>query len=267
MAKKRRREAAAVKAFTEAELLGRLARKHAAPEWAYFTHVRNTTGFSRKVRTADAIAMSLWPSRGLELHGFEVKVARGDWLKEMRTPAKAEAIGQFCHRWWLVTSPGIVQAGELPPSWGLIEPHTRGLTVKKQAERMDAKPPTMAFLSGLLRKAGETMVPLDSIKDQLAERYKAGQDAAGWQSKTLKENHKRLVAIVNVFEKASGVKIASYGGEETARQMGEAVKFFTRNRGDLAQKLRMARNHVKGLIEQMEKVIEEFEKDVDQVDA
>ena len=39
-------------------------------------------GFAGGGRYADAIAMNLWPSRGLAVHGFEIKISRGDWQRE-----------------------------------------------------------------------------------------------------------------------------------------------------------------------------------------
>ena len=46
--------------------------------------------------SGDAVIMSLWPSRGLELHGVEIKVSRADWKREAADPAKAEAIAAYC---------------------------------------------------------------------------------------------------------------------------------------------------------------------------
>ena len=80
-----------------------LIEKHChSPRWATFPAVRNATGFARQVRTADAIAMALWPSMGLELHGFEIKSHRHDWLRELKKPDKADAIAKHCNRWWIV---------------------------------------------------------------------------------------------------------------------------------------------------------------------
>ena len=42
------------------------------PTCAFIPEFRGGTGYSRESR-ADAIAMHLWPSEGLELIGFEVK--------------------------------------------------------------------------------------------------------------------------------------------------------------------------------------------------
>ena len=101
--------------WTTEELRALLRKKYAAPEYALFEEVRNGTGFSRSVtRSADALAYSLWPSRGLELHGFELKISRSDWQRELLKPAKAEALQQFCDRWWVVAPVDLVQPGELP---------------------------------------------------------------------------------------------------------------------------------------------------------
>ena len=64
---------------TESDLTDALKARFCLPAWAFFPAVRNAAGFDAN-RTADGIAMSLWPSRGLEVYGFEIKVSRGDWL-------------------------------------------------------------------------------------------------------------------------------------------------------------------------------------------
>ena len=62
-----------------AELMKLLRGRHPAHCWAFFENVPNATGYAQR-RTADAVAMALWPSLGLELHGFELKISRGDFL-------------------------------------------------------------------------------------------------------------------------------------------------------------------------------------------
>jgi len=98
------------KPLTEAKLIVLLKERFAAPEFAFLPHVRNGTGYARgTTRTADALAMSLWPSRGLELYGFEIKSERRDWLRERENPEKAEEICRFCDRWWVVA--GVAEGG------------------------------------------------------------------------------------------------------------------------------------------------------------
>jgi hypothetical protein len=59
-----------------------LAKKYPAPEYATFFEVRDAAGFDSK-RSADVITVATWPSRGLAIHGFEVKCSRSDWLREL----------------------------------------------------------------------------------------------------------------------------------------------------------------------------------------
>ena len=99
-----------------------MLQRYCAPEFALLFEVGNATGFATN-RHADAIAMSLWPSRGLALHGFEFKASRSDWVRELKDPAKAETIATFCDYWFLVESDReIVKANALPMTWGLLAP-------------------------------------------------------------------------------------------------------------------------------------------------
>lgn len=157
-----------------ASIWSALQERFAAPEWAYFEEVRNGTGYSRGVtRTADAVALSLWPSRGLEMHGIEVKVGRGDWLREKNDPAKAEEIGRYCERWWLATTKGVVvDKSEIPTSWGWLEFDGKKLVQKKQADHQKAQPLSKELIAAILRKAseGQNALVRQAVTAQLDER-------------------------------------------------------------------------------------------------
>ena len=102
------------KSFTASDIEDLLSNRFCAPAWAFLPQVRNGTGFLNVTRTVDAIAMGLWPSRGLYMHGFEIKVRRGDWLNELRNPEKAEEIGQFCDFFWVVAPKEVIKFEEVP---------------------------------------------------------------------------------------------------------------------------------------------------------
>src|SRR3990167_2764101 len=109
--------------MTTAEVMFALSKKYDHESYAFLPEVRNSTGFSGAVRTADAIVMGLWPSRGIELEGFEIKTSRQDWMNEIKQPDKSDAIAKYCDRWWLVIGDEkIVKDGELPATWGLMVP-------------------------------------------------------------------------------------------------------------------------------------------------
>ena len=83
------------------DLFLRLQGTFSAPAYITLEEVRDATGFDGH-RTADAMAISLYRSRGKSLWGFEFKVSRNDWLKELKQPEKAESIMRYCNYWGLV---------------------------------------------------------------------------------------------------------------------------------------------------------------------
>lgn len=99
-------------------------------------------------RRADALYVGFFASRGKRLTGFEVKVARSDWLAELDQPAKAEVWHPHCHSWYVVApDTEIVRPEELPDGWGLMIPDpnprtkTRMKVVVKAATRGDVDLP------------------------------------------------------------------------------------------------------------------------------
>ena len=159
---------------TERDVLNLLAQRYSvvsqgvSVRYAYAEHVRSHAGFDAR-RTADFIAMDLWPMKGLHLHGHEVKVSRSDWLTELRDPSKAEEFKRYMDRWWLVVSDrSIVKPGELPDGWGLMAPdkhadnarpgvRTHGnLRVIRPAPILTPEPMPRTMFAALLRAVSKT---------------------------------------------------------------------------------------------------------------
>lgn len=157
------------------------------PQYAYLTHVRDVAGFGA-TRTLDALALALWPSRGLDLHGFEIKCSRSDWLRELKDPTKAEVFAARCDRFWLVVSdPAIVADGELPAGWGLLAATPAGTALRcvTAAPPLDltaeARTVSRSWLVCLLRAAGATdhgvsREELQRIRDDANEAARRGTD-------------------------------------------------------------------------------------------
>ncbi len=135
---------------TTAQIASAMREAYRQPEWALFFEVGNATGFNTK-RHADAVAMNMYPSRGLSLHGFEFKISKSDWKRELADPQKAEEIAQYCDLWSVVAGPGVVGPGELPVSWGLIELVNGKLRTRVAAAKHEAKPLTRSFIAAILR--------------------------------------------------------------------------------------------------------------------
>lgn len=204
------------------ELLKAVKAKFGPPEYAIFTEVANGTG-SHAGRWADAICMGIWPSRGLNLTGFELKVSRGDWLKELKTPAKAESIFRYCDFWYVVAGDESIVAGhELPETWGLIIASKRGLSITKPAPKLVAEPISRSFLAAMLRRACEQSADAAALQEARKEGYDKGvTDGKSYSSQAAKELE-RIRENLRKFEEASGIRIDGY--TYNAGKIGAAVK-------------------------------------------
>lgn len=191
--------------------------------WALLWEVADATG-AKHSRWADAVAMGLWPSRGLDLHGMEIKASRSDWLRELKKPAKAETICSFCHYWWLVANDRVVNMDELPHTWGLLVPHGGGLKTIKQAPRLKPKPITDVFLAALLRAAAKPGAEVN--KKALQAEFWRGQkdERERWErnEKRFEQRFTDLQRTVTEFESHAGFKLMSYS--HGAARVGQVVR-------------------------------------------
>lgn len=150
--------------------------RYCAPEWALLFGVGNSTG-SRCAGWADAIAMSLYPSRGLAVHGFEFKASRGDWKKELDNPAKAENVARFCDYWWLVAEAGIVRDDELPMAWGMYEHRDGKLKLTKGASQLKPDALDRGFVAAVLRRAQQAdQSVIDALVRKQVEEDRKGHE-------------------------------------------------------------------------------------------
>lgn len=233
-----------------------MSKRWTAPEYAIMWEVGQGTG-SRSGRYADAIMMSLWPSRGLELHGVEIKVSRSDWRREAADPSKAEAIARFCDRWWVHTAPGVVDdLSDLPPAWGLREFDGKKWSTLREAEKTEAEPITRTFLAAMLRRADETM------RVMVHEAAREGQEALHREAEKRREQFaeqvqsavarrtealERSSANVAEFEQVFGPGAALQWGIDFA-SLGKAARTLHECRntgfGKLSDRLRAAADEI-----------------------
>lgn len=142
------------------EVIAALRKRYDPPAWVLLENVSNGTGGAAR-RWSDALAMSVWPSRGLHVHGFEVKVSRNDLVRELKNPEKAEEVARYCDFWWIaVGDASIAKAEELPATWGLLVPMTiKGevvsMRVMKEATPLVPQAIDRPFLAAVLRRTAE----------------------------------------------------------------------------------------------------------------
>jgi hypothetical protein len=198
-----------------ADVKAAIRKRWSGQEWAVFFEVADGTGGSKR-RYADAVAMNLWPSRGLEVHGFEIKVSRSDWLSELKKPEKSAAIQQYCDRWWIITPAGIIKPGELPPTWGQYQVSESGqITQVVAAPALQPMPVDRAFVAALLRRAGA--VDQDEVysivQKQVQEQADQIRKNANYEVERLTENYKKLREKLDTINKLTGIDLTRFTPE------------------------------------------------------
>ncbi|NIO76316.1 MAG: hypothetical protein GTN69_10640 [Armatimonadetes bacterium] len=196
--------------------------------YALFEEVHDATGY-RQSRSCDALVMCLWPSDGLEIHGFEIKQNRADYLNEIRDPDKAEAFKKHCDRWWLVASSRSVVKNDLPQGWGMMWPRAGKLVVSTGAPKLKPEPMPRRMLAALLRRAAEG----NADREAMNERYEAGiKQGEKWAEQRLGRDKEALAKLrekVAAFEEASGIQLHGYGRDGAS--VGAAVECVLKMQG------------------------------------
>jgi hypothetical protein len=124
------------------------------PAHAWLHEVGNATG-ARCERHADALVVSLWPSRGIWLAGVETKVSRSDWKRELDDPAKSHEIQRYCDYWWVAAPEGVVELSEVPERWGLYVVTPKRVVVAKPAPKLEPEPLRATFVAAVMRRIAE----------------------------------------------------------------------------------------------------------------
>ena len=201
--------------ITAADVRAALVLRYPAQSHALMFEVAPRTGGG--TRYADAVAVGLWASHGHAIEGFEIKVARSDWLNEMKQPEKSEPVMRYCNRWWLACPKGVATTDELPSNWGLLELQDNGtLRVKVQAAKLDPAPVTTGFFASLVRRGCEAD---NEVLQKLLQRESADQyrriksDLERAKARELTHEQSRAneaVARLEALKAKTGIDFADY---------------------------------------------------------
>ena len=199
-------------------------------QWHLAFEVRNTTGAVMNEAYGDAIAMNLWPSRGFAIHGFEIKVSRADWLRELEHPDKADKMAAHCDYWWLVAPRKIVHESELPLNWGFLAATEKRLTTVRDARFLSARDHESnmyrGFAASLMRRSRKE----DSVFREEVDRIRAQCEhemevALADQEKRLmrRDDLDKLRRFKKDFEEAFGDRL-SYIHKDDGGKKAERVR-------------------------------------------
>lgn len=212
------------------EVFNILSKRYPSSQYALMAEVSNAAGFDRS-RSCDFLAMGLWPSRGLDLTGFELKRHRSDWLGELKKPAKAESFFKYCDRWYLLTVfdehfGHVAKPDEIPAPWGWIEIKGSKCHVIKEAPKLEPAAMTRNFLAALLKRSSDKSdyVLRNEIKEEIERAREAGKDYNKYEREQAQKELRELMLKVKDFEHEAGVDIHwRYSGD--GKEFGKAIKF------------------------------------------
>lgn len=208
-------EEAKSKAFTTPEVNQMLWNKYTDKgEYVLLFDVPNVVGV-RQERRCDAIAIGMWQSTGRLIHGFEVKVSRSDWLREVKDVSKADHFIEQCDRWWLVTGDiSVAKPEEIPEAWGWMTATKTGLRIQRPAKPLpqDETRIKRGWAFALIRRAAERgdanspefQAQLAKHREQESRRAK---DTLDREIARIVPQYEVLQKKVDKFEQDSGMKL------------------------------------------------------------
>ena len=258
--------------YTEGNISALLAKRFSAPEYAYFASVPDTTG-GGATRIADGVAMNLYPSKGLALTCFEIKVTRSDLMAELKDLTKGECIGKYCDYFVLVLPKGIVSAKELPDHWGLMEVNGERLQYARNPKKQEhVAPLDRGFVASLLRRAcggseESDLVRTLTLKEQEIDRkiyhyetlIKSATTHRESQEASLKKEIKEFEERQRLFHEASGLFAF---GHSWSGDVHPLIRVFLEcaSKKRLFQDITAAYGQIMELQQSLGRIVEEYNK-------
>lgn len=197
-------------------------------EYVLISEVSDASGFSRS-RSLDYMLINLWESRGLAVTGIEQKSNRGDWLKELKNPAKQEKHFKHCDYFYLLTDKdNVAKLDEIPATWGWYHINERQiLKTMKSAPKLTPEPVGRSLMCAMLRRAAckKQFVHLDTLDFHIQTEADKLQKIRHNELERDSAAYKDLVEKVEKFEEFSGIKITHTYGKEMEK-IGDAIRII-----------------------------------------
>lgn len=181
------------------------------PEWTLMFEVGNGTGANLR-RHADGVALNMYPSRGYEVRGFEIKVSRSDLQHEIAHAAKAEEVCQYCDTWFLVVPKGLTKDIQIPLPWGIIEYQEGKLRIKKQAEKLNREDMPMQFIAGMIRARERTFHKqfAEKLEDEIKLRKENWKKGNAWELERIKAENKSVSKKLAEVKEKTGIDLLGW---------------------------------------------------------
>lgn len=214
-------------AETTQDLLMRLSRRYGGRgSTVLLQEVGDGAGFGNR-GWSDALAMETWPSRGLEVTGFEVKASRQDWLRELDKPDKNRGWQDCCHFWYIVAPKDVVKAEELPASWGLMIPKgSDQLRISSRAQLVAQPTPVsyelLAAVFRAARNAGDQYRQriVEEVSQDIAAQFQLRIDRAEESAEKAEVRERESSSL---YHQLRSELIGRWGSHEEALIVARAV--------------------------------------------
>lgn len=204
-------------------------------------------------RRADAVSIGLFPSRGCHVEGYEIKVSRSDWLREMKDQAKAEAFHSQVRYWWIVApSVIVVKPEDLPPKWGLLVLRKDG-TLHSRVKAKDLHPKLedqleVAFVASIIHRLHAEATAREN------SAHTRGYEEAGMRDDQETESSHRQVeelrGLISAFEEKSGLRLHAYSPDVNEARTLAAAVYAVKNRevDQVVRELEYQKDRIKQIV-------------------
>ena len=266
-------------------LLKMIHARYQPTEWAVLDELHDGTGADVK-RRFDAVAFNCWPSRGMIRLGFEIKVSRADFTKELAAHEKRAALERHCHEVYFVVGPDVCKPREIPEPWGLLEVRGDKLHCTHKAPHRKVGPVAETLAICAIRRLSEAMaaersrhyrlddaeLTREALDKLIQDKLSAGHEALFRDQMKVRDGHDALAQERRVFvaEQARwwavwrDIEAAAKGWHRgdyrlpdtlvppTREQIDEAIaRLRMQGAGDLEQRLRSAHASIGAALEAM----------------
>lgn len=197
----------------------------------------------KQERRCDAVALGMWGRTEYTVNGFEIKVSRGDWLRELKQPKKSDPFIDKVDKWWLVTGNiTVAKPEEIPDYWGWMNATGSGLRIMRPAKAIGSADGMVSmnrkWAYGLIQRAHRgaaeeiTRQVHKRIDEAMArEKERLEAEYANRNRDYYKTMYESLKAKVDAAEASSGLELDSWRFG-TPENVGRIAKALHKLQGD-----------------------------------
>jgi hypothetical protein len=194
------------------------------PRFVVAVQVHNGAGFSYG-RRLDLVVFDTWPSKGLYLHGIEIKCTKSDLRRELQDTAKFAEFSAYLDKFSIAAPPDIVDLKLLPPKWGLYCPTPEGTLRARRKPLMlhqEGKRDTLdrSVAAAFVRALVDRSLSDEALRAERQRGYENGARGASGEIERLSREAAAQKTMLETFEANSGIAISTW----SAGRIGEAVK-------------------------------------------